>query len=203
MGEGPYAPRYAGFDTEATDRAQRTAELSRRLAKAPGEDANREYVDEGPAEAERRRAALRAAAANASDLRDFARWYLKSRYALMTRFLADLEARPARDRERVREDFLHAVRHGERVHRARGVVTFLLALGVVATVAATVVDVLWVPDVLEGDVARATSALDRAAAIAGSFTLVLVALRLAFDRYLERIDVCASFLGMQIAARRG
>ena len=50
----PYKPAYKGFDEEKTRNAQRTAERAQEGAGARGEDANREYVDDGPAEYERR-----------------------------------------------------------------------------------------------------------------------------------------------------
>lgn len=50
----PYVARYTGFDVPETRNAQTTADRARDGARAPGEDANREYVDDGPAEAARR-----------------------------------------------------------------------------------------------------------------------------------------------------
>jgi hypothetical protein len=52
--DGPYKPKYKGFDEEATRNAQATADRARELAGAKGEDANAEYVDKGPEEAARR-----------------------------------------------------------------------------------------------------------------------------------------------------
>lgn len=52
--ERPYEPTYTGFDAAATERAQATWSRALESAGAVGEDANREYVDEGPAEAKRR-----------------------------------------------------------------------------------------------------------------------------------------------------
>ena len=52
--DGPYRPKYKGFDGEATRRAQATADRARDSAGAKGEDANKEYVDGGPEEAARR-----------------------------------------------------------------------------------------------------------------------------------------------------
>lgn len=52
--DGPYKPRHKGFDAAATRRAQRTAERAQETRGAKGEDANREYVDEGPDEYRRR-----------------------------------------------------------------------------------------------------------------------------------------------------
>lgn len=54
MTERPYQPKYKGFDEEATKRAHATVDRAKESAGAQGEDANREYVDEGPAEYERR-----------------------------------------------------------------------------------------------------------------------------------------------------
>ena len=54
MTEKPYVPRYKGFDEEATKRAHETVDRANETAGAQGEDANREYMDEGPAEYERR-----------------------------------------------------------------------------------------------------------------------------------------------------
>lgn len=50
----PYEPEYTGFDKEETERAQKTAERAKKTAGAKGEDANKEYVDDGPAEYKRR-----------------------------------------------------------------------------------------------------------------------------------------------------
>ena len=50
----PYKPKYKGFDEEATKRAHKTVERAKESEGAKGEDANKEYVDDGPAEYERR-----------------------------------------------------------------------------------------------------------------------------------------------------
>lgn len=127
-----------------------------------------------------------------------ARWFFQSKYKLMGRFLAELERDPsARDAEELRDRYERALRHGLRVQVARAVVTALLAFGVVATVAAMVLNLLRLPEALGGNV---ETALDRVAAYATSGAAVLLALRLALDRYLERVDVSATFLAMQIAA---
>ena len=52
--EQPYQPDYEGFDVAATRRAQKTAQHARDHPAAKGEDANREYVEEGPEEYRRR-----------------------------------------------------------------------------------------------------------------------------------------------------
>ena len=52
--EKEYVPKYKGFDEEATKRAHATVDRAQESAGARGEDANREYVDDGPAEYERR-----------------------------------------------------------------------------------------------------------------------------------------------------
>ena len=125
----------------------------------------------------------------------FTTWLLRSKYRLMGEFLGDLQADPsARDATILRARFCRALQHAERVQRARGVVTLLLALGVLTTAATTVANALGVDAPL--------GALEQAAAIAGSATLLLVALRLLFDRYLERVDVAAMFLGMQMTNAR-
>lgn len=54
MTDKPYVPKYKGFDEEATKRAHATVDRANEGAGAQGEDANREYVDDGPAEYERR-----------------------------------------------------------------------------------------------------------------------------------------------------
>lgn len=48
--DGPYKPRYKGFDADATRKAQETADLSRRLA-APGDAVDHDYLERGPDEA--------------------------------------------------------------------------------------------------------------------------------------------------------
>ncbi|HUR69385.1 MAG TPA: hypothetical protein VM370_09080 [Candidatus Thermoplasmatota archaeon] len=50
----PYKPKYTGFDEEAQKRAQATVDRAKESEGAKGEDANREYVDDGPAEYARR-----------------------------------------------------------------------------------------------------------------------------------------------------
>jgi hypothetical protein len=50
----PYVPKYKGFDEERTKRAHATMERAQESAGARGEDANKEYVDEGPKEYKRR-----------------------------------------------------------------------------------------------------------------------------------------------------
>lgn len=50
----PYSPEHKGFDETLTRNAQATAKRAQESAGAKGEDANAEYVDEGPAEYERR-----------------------------------------------------------------------------------------------------------------------------------------------------
>lgn len=132
---------------------------------------------------------------------DFARWFRSSKFDLMAAFYGELDA-PAgtRDVEDLERRFLAALRHGKRVLLARGIVTFVLALGVVATAAAAVARVVWVPSPLEMDVAMTLAALDRFAALSGSVTVVLVLARLLFDRYVALVETSATFLAMQLAA---
>ncbi|HET6405804.1 MAG TPA: hypothetical protein VFH78_14265 [Candidatus Thermoplasmatota archaeon] len=52
--EAPYKPKYKGFDEEATKRAVDTVERADETKGAKGEDANKEYMDEGRAEYKRR-----------------------------------------------------------------------------------------------------------------------------------------------------
>lgn len=55
----PYRPEYSGFNEEETRRANATADRSRETAAGPrGEYADETYVEQGPAEAQRRRDAL-------------------------------------------------------------------------------------------------------------------------------------------------
>lgn len=130
----------------------------------------------------------------------FTRWFLQSKYALMAGFLGELRRAPdERDAARIQERFCRALRHAERTNRARGVVTLLLALGVVATGATSVANLVDAPELVEGDVAATATLLERAAAVAASASILLVAMRLLLDRYLERIDVAATFLAMQLA----
>ncbi|HEX2022115.1 MAG TPA: hypothetical protein VHH36_05340, partial [Candidatus Thermoplasmatota archaeon] len=73
------------------------------------------------------------------DAHDFARWFVKSRFALMESMLGELERDPRElDFAALRARFLCCTRHGKRVLAARAVVTALLALGVAATAAAAV-----------------------------------------------------------------
>jgi hypothetical protein len=130
----------------------------------------------------------------------FMRWYAGGKYALMGSFLGELDDPPGeRDAETLRRRFCQAVAHGRRVQMARTVVTALLALGVVTTAFAAVANVLLVPSSLSGDVAAGGRFLARVAAWSATFAVVLVLLRLAFDRYLELVDTSATFLAMQLA----
>lgn len=52
--EKPYEPKYNGFDKERTKKAHETADRAQETAGAKGEDANKEYMDDGPAEYKRR-----------------------------------------------------------------------------------------------------------------------------------------------------
>lgn len=52
--DGPYQPAYKGFDAERQKKAVATVERAKEGAGAKGEDANREYVDDGPQEAAER-----------------------------------------------------------------------------------------------------------------------------------------------------
>lgn len=123
----------------------------------------------------------------------FTRWFAKSKYRLMAEFLGELVRAPEeRDPARLRERFLRALMHAQRVLQVRFGVTFLLALGVVAAAASTLANLL--------DVAAPTGWLERAAAWSASLTVVLVAARLLLDRYLERCDVAATFLAIELAA---
>lgn len=123
----------------------------------------------------------------------FARWFSQSKYRLMAEFLGEIARAPEeRDPSRLKDRFARAVAHAHRVHQARGVVTGLLALGVVAAAASAVGDAL--------GLAAPIGLLERAAALSASAALVLVAIRLALDRYLERVDVAAIFLAIELAS---
>jgi hypothetical protein len=125
----------------------------------------------------------------------FTKWFAQSKYRLMGEFLGELQStREERDPEVLRARYCRSLQHAQRVQRARGVVTVLLALGVIATAAAAVANLLDL-----GEAGGATAFLERAAAISASVAVALVALRLAFDRYLERVDVVATFLAIQLS----
>lgn len=121
------------------------------------------------------------------------RWFATSKYVLMGRFLGELQRAPEeRDLATLRDRYCRAITHAHRVHQARGLVTLLLALGVVAAATTSVLNAL--------DVDASTRALDRAAAFSASASVVLIAARLLMDRYLERADVAATFIAIQLAA---
>jgi hypothetical protein len=125
----------------------------------------------------------------------FTRWFAGSKYKLMASFIGELRRVPEeRNLAELQERYCRAVTHGQRVLQARGVVSFLLALGIVATAASAIANLL--------DVALPTWILERAAAYAASVSVALVALRLLFDRYLERVDITTYFLGMQLTSAR-
>lgn len=125
----------------------------------------------------------------------FTKWFTRSKYHLMRRFLGELRRAPeTRDAGTLELRYRRALTHALRVQRARTVVTFLLALGVIAAAASAVANVL--------DVALPTGFLERAAAFSASVSVALVAVRLLLDRYLERVDVSATFLAIQLATAR-
>lgn len=133
----------------------------------------------------------------------FARWYTRSKFALMRDFLDDLETpRDSRDLPTLRSRFLRALRHAERVLWARLAVTLLLAASVLATVISAVLGVLWVPTLLANDIEATRLLLTSVSAFAGSASVLLLVLRLAFDRYLELVDTSATFLAIEIAVSR-
>ncbi|HUR68729.1 MAG TPA: hypothetical protein VM370_05735 [Candidatus Thermoplasmatota archaeon] len=119
----------------------------------------------------------------------FTRWFARSKYHLMGEFLGDLVRAPEeRNAERLKARYCRALEHAQRVLTARGVVTFLLALGAIATAGTAIANALHLGDIVA-----------RAAAISASATVALVALRLLFDRYLQRVDVTVTFLAIELA----
>lgn len=58
--DAPYKPTYKGFDADRQKKAVETVERANEGAGAQGEDANREYVDDGPEEAAARMGSSRA-----------------------------------------------------------------------------------------------------------------------------------------------
>lgn len=144
--------------------------------------------------------ARRSAARIGDEALHFARWFTKSKYALMDGFLSELDDAPEeRDPATLRARFIRAVTHAKRVQLARTLVTLVLAAGVLATAGAAVARVVFEPANMERTVGVTTTLLDHFAAYGASFTVALVALRLAFDRYLGLVDVTATFLAMQLA----
>ncbi|HVL49181.1 MAG TPA: hypothetical protein VM889_11540 [Candidatus Thermoplasmatota archaeon] len=134
----------------------------------------------------------------------FARWFLKSRFDLMESFTAELARAPReRDVAALKRRFHKATRHAKRVQLARLVVTVLLALGAVTTVLAAAGAALSLPREVDAPVEAGTALLDEVAALAGTATVGLVALRLGFDRYLDLVGVTATFVAMQITASAG
>ena len=133
----------------------------------------------------------------------FARWFVKNKFALMESFVHELDRDPlARNPEPLRRRFLEAVRHAEKVLLARAIVTFLLAGSAVTALASAVVERLQGTPVLGATVEQTFSLLDFVIGISGSLTLVLIVARLGLDRYLELIDVTATYTAMQLASAR-
>lgn len=122
---------------------------------------------------------------------EFTRWFAKSKYHMMGAFLGELMDPAPHDTKLLRRRYCQAVKHALRFHRVRGAVTILLALGVIAATAASVLNAL------NSD--APIGLLERAAAISASISVVLVAARLLLDRYLERCDVAATFLAIQLS----
>lgn len=123
---------------------------------------------------------------------EFTRWFAKSKYALMGAFLGELMDPSPHDMKLLRKRYCRAVTHANRYHQVRGVVTFLLAIGVLAAAATGIMNAL--------DVEGPVGLLDSAVAASTSLSVLLVAVRLLLDRYLERCDVAATFLAIQLAA---
>lgn len=133
----------------------------------------------------------------------FGRWYLSDRFSLMQGFLGELTCDPGERRvEEIERRFLKATRHAKRVLLARSFVTFLLTLGLVATAASAWMGRLPVSDALASHAAPSLQLLDTVAAIAGSASLLLLVLRLSFDRYLALVETSATFLAIQLSACR-
>lgn len=125
----------------------------------------------------------------------FTRWFLRSKYVLMAEFLGELAGDPAqRDTASLVDRYRRALRHAERVLLARSLVTILLALGVLAAATSAVANAL--------GVAAPVGVLERAAAFSTSAAVLLVALRLLLDRYLERVDIAVTFLAIQLGSAR-
>jgi hypothetical protein len=139
----------------------------------------------------------------------FATWFAKSKFQLMESFLGELDRRPAeRDRAALRERFLHACKHGQQVLIVQGVVTALLAFGVVVTASSAALDRLQtindnlLPGLFHLPLGELRTLLVSIQAIAGSATLILILARFAVARYLALVEVSATYLGMQIASAR-
>lgn len=153
---------------------------------AHAQDRRRGHIVPGPASAEEGHTL-------GEEALHFTRWFMHSKYHLMRSFLSELRRTPgAREIDTLEVRYLRALTHALRVHRVRSVVTFLLALGVIAAAASAVANAL--------DVAFPTGFLERAAAFSASVSVALVAMRLLLDRYLERVDVSATFLAIQLAS---
>jgi hypothetical protein len=135
----------------------------------------------------------------------FARWFASSKFALMQEFLGELRRDPRdRDAAEIERRFCACTTHAKRVLTARGVVTALLALGVVSTAVAGFLAAVALPDVVEANLLAWVRLVRHVAAWSGAVTVVLLAARLLMDRYLDRVEVSATFLAMQLAgsARR-
>lgn len=127
---------------------------------------------------------------------NFTRWFAQSKYRLMGRFLGELSSSAEEeDTEALRERYCRALQHGQRVQQARTIVTVLLAMGVVAAAATAIANALGLGE----GAAATTSFLERAAAVSASAAVLLVAVRLLLDRYLERVDIVATYLAIQLS----
>lgn len=123
----------------------------------------------------------------------FTRWFAQSKYHLMRAFTDEIARAPDEfDGPRLRDRYDRALDHGQRVHRIRSLVTLLLAAGAISTAASAVANAL--------GLGETPGLLDRVAAYAGSATVGLIVLRLLLDRYLERVDVVATFIAIQLSA---
>jgi len=133
----------------------------------------------------------------------FVKWFATSKYALMERYLPQLERGSfERDPARLRARFQRVLALANRVRRMRIVVTVFLAMGIIATVVSRILDRIPLHQMLGADEAFIHDVLDNASTFSASFAVVFLGLRLAFDRYLARIDVNATFLAIEIATSR-
>lgn len=123
-------------------------------------------------------------------------WFVRNRFQLWEALAAETRERPATAASCQRR-FARALRQAQRLLVVRLVVTVLLALGLVASVASAVLAAT-TPAFLAAQADAFERLLTRAAALATSVSALLLVLRLLLERALSRYDVVVAFFAPRI-----
>lgn len=123
----------------------------------------------------------------------FLKWFLLNRYAFLEHLVDRLHhVTPETDQEALERRTYRAIRHGKRMLVVRLVVTVLLLLAGGSAFVSTLVAYLHV-------VPGAEQAVQRVTTVAASAVLLLIILRFAIERHLDRVTTYVTFMSMRIA----